>query len=210
MASEQERLASGKLYNIYDPGFAEKYKRKSELLQQINFPYPGVDPQAKLTALIGKMGHNCYVEPPFFCDFGDNITFGDDVYCNTNCIFLDSGKITIGDRVLIGPRVNLFAAGHPIDAGVRSEWLGFAKPITIGNDVWLGGNVTVNPGITIGSNVVIGSGAVVTKDIPENVVAAGNPCHVIRPISNRDKAKWQAEEADYVKDQGPVKKPHIQ
>ncbi|MCT3398705.1 sugar O-acetyltransferase [Lentilactobacillus hilgardii] len=210
MPSEEQRMLSGKLYNVYDKELGKKYERKDQLLHQINFPIPDVDPQAKLTELIGKMGQNCYIEPPFFCDFGDNITLGDDVYCNTNCIFLDPGKISIGSRVLIGPRVNLFAAGHPIDAGVRNKWLGFGKPITIGDNVWIGGGTTVNPGVTIGNNVVIGSGSVVTTDIPNNVVAVGNPCHVLRKITEQDKIYWQAEETDYVEDRGPLGSPDIQ
>lgn len=209
MSSEEQRMLNGQLYNVYSEELTPKYQRKDHLLHQINFPSSEINPQVKLKELIGKMGDNCYVEPPFFCDFGTNITFGDDVYCNTNCIFLDSGKITIGNRVLIGPRVNLFAAGHPIDATVRNHWLGVAKPITIGSDVWIGGGVTVNPGVTIGNNVVIGSGAVVTTDIPDNVVAVGNPCRVLRKITDQDQAEWRVKEQAYIKDRGPLKQPII-
>lgn len=197
MSTEEQRMLSGKLYNVYGKDLAKKYAQKDHLLHQINFAEEGTDVQKLFRQLLGQAGNNVYFEPPFFCDFGGNITVGDDVYCNTNGVFLDSGKITIGSRVLIGPRVNLFAAGHPIDAGVRNQWLGFAKPITIGDDVWIGGNATLNPGVTIGSNVVIGSGSVMTHDIPANSVAAGNPCRFIRPITADDKAEWENQEAEY-------------
>lgn len=197
MTTEEQRMLSGKLYNVYGKDLAEKYAKKDHLLHQINFAEEGTDVQSLFKQLLGQSGKNVYFEPPFFCDFGSNISVGDDVYCNTNCVFLDSGKITIGSRVLMGPRVNLFAAGHPIDAGVRNQWLGFAKPITIGDDVWIGGNATINPGITIGNNVVIGSGSVVTHDIPANSVAAGNPCKVIRPITKEDQLEWEKQADDY-------------
>ncbi|GAA2967873.1 sugar O-acetyltransferase [Lentilactobacillus parakefiri] len=197
MPTEEQRMLAGKLYNVYGKDLAKKYAKKDHLLHQINFAEEGTDVQKRFKQLLGQSGSNVYFEPPFFCDFGKNIRVGDDVYCNTNAVFLDSGKITIGNRVLLGPRVNLFAAGHPIDAGVRNKWLGFAKPITIGDDVWIGGNATVNPGVTIGNNVVIGSGSVVTHDIPANSVAVGNPCQVIRPITAADKAEWEAQEAAY-------------
>lgn len=197
MSTEEQRMLSGKLYNVYGKDLAKKYAQKDHLLHQINFAEEGTDVQKLFRQLLGRTGNNVYFEPPFFCDFGENITVGDDVYCNTNGVFLDSGKITIDSRVLIGPRVNLFAAGHPIDAGVRNQWLGFAKPITIGDDVWIGGNATLNPVVTIGNNVVIGFGSVVTHDIPANSVAAENPCRVIRPITADDKAEWENQEAEY-------------
>lgn len=144
------------------PKWQKKGDRKQALLATINHAGPHEDVQPKFAELLGQTGARCYIEPPFFCDFGDHISLGDDVYINTNAVFLDSGQITIGDRVLIGPRVNLFAASHPIAADVRTKWLALGHPIVIGNNVWLGGGVTVNPGVTIGENTIIGSGAVVT------------------------------------------------
>ncbi len=202
--TENERLLSGKLYNVYAEELTKKYERKDRLLRQINDPRTS-DSQSLLKKLLHSTGNHFYIEPPFFCDFGSNISVGDDFYANTNGIFLDSGKITIGDRVLIGPRVSLLAAGHPIDAAVRSNWLGFGHPITIGNDVWIGGGAIINPRVTVGSNVVIGSGAVVTKDIPDNVVVVGNPGHILRAITDEDKQYWQTQQQAYLKAMGPLK-----
>lgn len=126
-------------------------------------------------------------EPPFRCDYGYNIEIGENFYSNYNCTILDCAKVTIGNNVLFAPNVSLFTAGHPIDATLRAQEYEYAFPITIGNDVWIGGNTVINPGVTIGSNVVIGSGSVITKDIPSNCIAAGNPCRVIRDITEEDK-----------------------
>ncbi len=204
MTTNESRMLAGKLYNVYDAEMAKKGDRKQALLATINHAGPHEDVQPKFAELLGQTGARCYIEPPFFCDFGDHISLGDDVYINTNAVFLDSGQITIGDRVLIGPRVNLFAASHPIAADVRTKWLALGHPIVIGNNVWLGGGVTVNPGVTIGENTIIGSGAVVTHDVPANVVAAGNPCRVIRPITEADQTYWHQQEQDYLKEMGPL------
>ncbi len=141
--------------------------------------------------LINKMGirHTglIYFEPPFHCEYGSHISTGDNFYANTGCVMLDVAKITIGSNVLFGPHVYLLTAGHPIHPESRNSRYEYGIPITIGDNVWIGGNCTVLPGITIGNNVVIGAGSVVTKDIPDNVCAAGNPCKVIREITEADK-----------------------
>lgn len=148
-------------------------------------------------------GKGTYLEPPFYCEYGSHITVGDYFYANTGCIISDVGQVTIGDHVLLGPRVNILTAGHPIHPVSRNSGYEYGIPITIGDNVWVGGNVTVCPGVTIGNNVVIGAGSVVTKDIPANVVAVGNPCHVLREITDAerpyyfkhrqfDDAAWQA------------------
>lgn len=137
------------------------------------------------------------MEPPFYTDYGCNTEVGDNFYTNYECIILDIANVKIGNNVLFGPRVGLYTAGHPIDAVVRNEALEYGKPITIGDNVWVGGNVVVNPGVTIGNNVVIGSGAIVTKDIPDNVIAVGNPCRVLRKINADDKKYWELEKQKY-------------
>ena len=115
---------------------------------------------------------------------------GDNFYANYDCIILDVCPVTIGDNVMFGPRVCIYTAGHPLDAEIRATGIEFGKPVTIGNNVWIGGNSVINPGVTIGSNVVIGSGSVVTKDIPANVIAAGNPCRILRPLTEEDRQYW--------------------
>ena len=132
-----------------------------------------------------------YIETPVRFDYGYNTKVGHNFYANFDCIFIDDMEIRIGNNVMFGPRVALYTATHPIDKDVRSSLLEYSKPITIGDDVWVGGNTVINPGVTIGSNVVIGSGSIVTRNIPSNVIAAGNPCRVIRIIDKEDKIKWE-------------------
>lgn len=140
--------------------------------------------------LFDQAGEGAYIEPPFFCDYGRNTRVGRNFYCNYDCVFLDCGPITIGDNVMLGPKVALYAVNHPIDPAVRASNYDFPEPITIGSNVWIGGSAVICPGVTIGDNTVIGAGSVVTRDIPSNVVAAGNPCRVIRPITAEDTAFW--------------------
>ena len=140
--------------------------------------------------LFAEAGENAYVEPPFYCDYGRNTEVGKNFYCNYDCVFLDRGPITIGENVMFGPKVALYAVNHPIDPEVRATNWDYPEPITIGNNVWIGGSTVVCPGATIGDNTVIGAGSVVTKDIPANVVAAGNPCRVIRTITQEECDYW--------------------
>lgn len=128
-----------------------------------------------------------YFEPPFYCEYGTHIEVGESFYANTGCVMLDVGKITIGDHAFFGPNVALYTAGHPIHPDSRNSEYEYGIPITIGNNVWIGGNCVILPGIEIGDNVVIGAGSVVTKNIPDNVCAAGNPCRVIREITEEDR-----------------------
>ena len=151
-----------------------------------------------LRELFGHISEGSSLNPPFRCDYGSNISVGDHFFANYDCIFIDVCPITIGDNVFFGPRVCLYTAGHPIDADVRNMNLEYGKPITIGNNVWFGGNVVVNPGVTIGDNVVVGSGSIVTKDIPSGVIAAGNPCRVLREITDADKEYWTKLKDEYL------------
>ena len=145
--------------------------------------------------LLGGTGRTFRIEPPFRCDYGSHIYLGENFYANYELIVLDQCDVRFGDNVMLGPRVSLFSAGHPLDADIRNAGLEYGKPITVGSNVWMGGCVTVNGGVTIGDNVVIGSGSVVTHDIPSNVIAAGNPCRVLRPLTDADRAHWQQEAA---------------
>lgn len=142
-----------------------------------------------LRQLFEHLGENPYIEYNFRCEFGFNIKIGDNVLINHDLIILDCNQVTIGDNVYFGPRCGLFAANHSEDPAVRTAGGVYSKPITVGNQVWLGANVSLLPGVTIGDNCIIGAGSVVTKDIPANVVAAGNPCQVIRTIRIEDQ-EW--------------------
>ena len=135
-----------------------------------------------IRALLKSTKGNFLIEQPFFCDYGYHITIGENFYANHNLVILDATEITIGDNVFIGPNCGIYAAGHPIQIKERNEGLEYAKAIQIGNNVWIGGNVAILPGVSIGDNVTIGAGSVVTKDIPSNVIAYGNPCRVVKSI----------------------------
>lgn len=141
-----------------------------------------------LKGLFKETGSRFFIEPPFRCDYGYNIRLGENFYANYNLTILDSAPVHFGDDVLIGPNVSLFTASHPIHPEPRVAGWEFAKPIAIGDRVWIGGHTVINPGVTIGENTVIGAGSVVTKDIPANVVAVGNPCRVLREITEADRA----------------------
>lgn len=163
-------------------------KRKNALLKKLNYECETKEARrAVLSELFGHVGKNASVTPLFYCDYGFNISVGDNFYSNYNFTVLDCAKVTIGDNAFIGPNVGIYAVGHAIDPELRRRGAEFGLPITIGNDVWIGGHTVINPGVTIGNNVVIGSGSVVTRDIPDNVVAAGNPCRVLRSITDDDK-----------------------
>lgn len=147
----------------------------------------GLKKQAeRLSAILGKVGKNPTILPPFRCDYGSNIEIGDNFYANYNFTVLDVAKVTIGNNVFVAPNVSIYTAGHPIHYAIRNTGYEYGIPIEIGDNVWLGGNVVICPGVKIGSGSVIGAGSVVLKDVPENVVAAGNPCKVIRKITDED------------------------
>ena len=192
--TEREKCDAGLLYDTGFAGREEMHLKAADICWEYNHTRPSdMEKRTELICkLFGKVGKSPYVEPNFFCGFGFNIEVGDYFFANNNCNFVDPGKITIGDYVFLGPNCSLFTAHHPIDAQMRNQMLEYAAPITIGDNVWIGGNTVVVPGVTIGSDVVIGAGSVVTKDIPDHVVAAGNPCRVIRPITEEDR-KWRGK-----------------
>lgn len=157
-------------------------------------------PFANLKKFFGHAAKDMTITPPFYCDLGDMISFGEHFYSNTGLTILDDNKVTIGNNVYFGPHVSIFCPNHPVSAEVRSTGLEYELPVTIGDDVWVGGNVTINPGVTIGNDTVIGSGSVVTHNIPSHVVAAGVPCKVIRPITAKDNDYWKQQLQEYIED----------
>jgi len=202
--TEKERMLSSKLYIANDEELKRDFMRSRRLTRLINATTEEqLDERQRLFhELLGSAGENCWIETPFRCDYGCHIHVGDNFYANYDCIMLDVCDIHIGNNVFFGPRVCIYTAGHPVDADVRNALLECGKTVRIGDSVWVGGSTVINPGVTIGSNVVIGSGSVVTKDIPDGVVAAGVPCRVIRNITEQDKAFWEAQAADYYTDKG--------
>lgn len=143
--------------------------------------------------MFGRTGKSFLIEQPFYCDYGYNIEIGENFYSNVNCVILDGAKVTFGDNVFVAPNCGFYTAGHALDAEQRTRGLEYAYPITVGNNVWIGAQVCVLPGVTIGDNTIIGAGSVVTKSIPANVLAVGNPCRVVRQITEADKMKYGAE-----------------
>lgn len=197
--TQRERMLSGALYRSDDPELVEARRKARQLTRLYNATTEDeLDRRRELLSqLIGTLGEGGYIEPTFRCDYGCNIHIGDHFYANFDCVILDVAPVYIGDHVFIAPRVGIYTAAHPIDAGIRNEELEYGESIRIGDDVWIGGNVVINPGVTIGSDVVIGSGSVVTRDIPDHVVAAGNPCRVIRAITQRDREHWEVKREAY-------------
>ena len=186
--TEQEKCNAGLMYDTTFPGREEMHLECIDLCFDYNNTRPSDMKRREeiLRKLFGKLGKNPYVEPTIFCGFGWNIEAGDNFYANNNCVFVDPGKITFGDNVFIGPSCGFYTAHHPIHPELRNKLYEYARPITVGSDVWIGGGTVVLPGARIGSNVVIGAGSVVTGEIPDNVVAFGNPCKVYRAITEED------------------------
>lgn len=184
MLSEKQKMLSGALYDASDKELTQERIHARRLLAEFNRPVDGGTTRTgkELLALIPQSGANVSIQPPFYCDYGINISLGESVYMNFNCVVLDVCQVTIGSRTLIGPAVQIYAATHPMSAKERASGLEAGKPVTIGEDVWIGGAAIICPGVTIGDGAVIGAGAVVTKDIPARVFAAGNPARVIRQI----------------------------
>ncbi|HTN39469.1 MAG TPA: sugar O-acetyltransferase [Arachidicoccus sp.] len=191
--TEKEKMIAGAPYRADAPELVRERDFAKDLLFDLQKLRPSqVAKRVEgLKKLIGKYGHSFYFEFPFYCDYGYNIEIGDQFYANHNLIILDCAKVVIGHRAYIGPNVAIYTAGHPIHYERRNEGLEFALPIHIGDNVWIGGNVVINPGIRIGDNVVIGAGSIVTKDIPDNCVAVGNPCRVQREVNEADKKMYR-------------------
>ncbi|WZL80336.1 sugar O-acetyltransferase [Vallitaleaceae bacterium 9-2] len=195
---EWERMISEQLYNPYRVG-GDSFDRVHLAQKKFNESEFWHDKTAfeELKKCFHSAPDDMILTPPVYFDHGDRVKFGKHFYANTDLTILDENYVIFGDNVFLAPHVSIYTAGHPIDAEVRNMELEYAKPVTIGSDVWIGGNVIINPGVTIGDNVVIGSGSVVIKDIPCNVIAAGNPCRIIREITKKDKKKWKNQLKDY-------------
>ena len=198
MKTEREIMLSAQLYASADKeliALRKVCKRRVALYNQVAHEEDQV--QGLLADMLGAVGEGSYIEPDVYIDYGKNVYVGEAFYGNTGLTILDTCEVHIGDHVMIGPRVSLITAGHPIDSGVRNRGLEFGKPITIGDNVWIGANVFIGPGVTIRDNAIIGGGAVVVKDIPANAVAVGNPAKVMRDITSEDKDYWEQQEQAY-------------
>lgn len=184
MMTEKEKMLAGELYNPSEPEIKAAREKAHRLCQDYNnckFE-DAATKSAILKKLIPTQGSNLYIEAPFYCDYGENIHIGNDVYFNYDCVILDTAIVAIGDNCMFGPAVQIYTPLHPMNANERNTGIEYAEAITIGKNVWVGGNATILPGVTIGDNAVIGAGSVVTKNIPENSLAVGNPAKVIRTI----------------------------
>ena len=185
----RERMQSGKLYFCTDEEIAREQLECLEILYDYNHTRPSESQKREqiLKKLLAEMGENCYIEPPLHANWGKYTHFGSNVYANFNLTLVDDTDIFVGDNVMFGPNVVNATAGHPVDPPLREKVAQFNIPVRIGRNVWIGAGAIVLPGVTIGDNAVVGAGSVVTKDIPPNVVAVGNPCRVLREINDRDK-----------------------
>lgn len=187
--SEKEKMIRGMLYNPSDKQLVKDRHEARLIMKQYNDSSP-VEMEKRtsiLKELFGSTGNEIYIEPTFRCDYGYNIHVGEKFYANFDCVFLDVCPIRIGKNAMLAPCVHIYTATHPLDPDERNSGYELGKPVTIGDNVWIGGNTVINPGVTIGNNVVIGSGSVVTKSFPDNVVIAGNPAKIIKTIDVKQK-----------------------
>lgn len=184
MTTEREKMLAGELYDALDPELVAARDRARDLCQALNATREAERELRRriLGDLFGAGGDSVWMQPPFYCDYGSNIELGERVFFNFNCVVLDVCSVRIGSFSLFGPAVQIYTPMHPFGAELRRKQE-YGKPVTIGSDVWVGGGAIILPGVTIGSRAVIGAGSVVTRDVPEAVFAAGNPCRVIRPIT---------------------------
>jgi len=188
MNTEKEKMLAGELYNAMDPQLTDERLQARLLLKELN---DTSEDQAEertriLSTLLPDAGKGLWIQPPFYCDYGTNIKVGDQVFFNFNCVVLDVAPVTIGHRTLFGPNVQIYTATHPLNYKERAAGLESGKPIVIGDDVWIGGSVVICPGVTIGDRSVVGAGSVITRNVPPDVFAAGNPCRVIRSLSEKN------------------------
>lgn len=185
----REKMKNGLLYTDMGEGLEEERMNCKELIYDYNLTRPSQTIERKeiLKKLLGTTGDNFFIEPPLHMAYGKNTHIGENFYANFNLVIVDDGDVYIGDNVMIAPNVTISPTGHPVEPETRKLGMQFSIPIRIGNNVWIGSNSVILPGVSIGDNSVIGAGSIVTKDIPPNVVAVGNPCKVLRPIDENDK-----------------------
>jgi acetyltransferase-like isoleucine patch superfamily enzyme len=200
--NQKERMLEGLPYKAWLDGLSEERMENKLKIYDYNLLRPDEikKMEESIKDILGKTGDKIFIEQPFHCDYGKNIEIGNNFFANYNCTILDVGKVIIGENVQFAPNVSLYTAGHPIHPDSRNSGYEYGIGITIGDNVWLGGNVVVNPGVHIGNNVVIGSGSVVTKDIPDNVIALGNPCKVVREITEEDRKFYYKDKEFDVED----------
>jgi maltose O-acetyltransferase len=180
--SEKDKMLAGELYRASDPELVQERRRCRSLLHAFN-TQPDEDQRLDLLReLLGRIGNGAFIQRPFACDYGYNVSIGDDAFINFNAVILDCAAVTIGDGTQIGPGVQLLAADHPRDPRIRRDLLELARPISIGSNVWLGAAAIVLPGVSVGDDSIVGAGSVVTHDIPSGVLAVGNPCRVVREL----------------------------
>ena len=184
MPTEKEKMLAGDLYDPLDPQLSNERLEARLLIKELNDTREDAPEERNriLKQLIPNAAAGLWLQPPFYCDYGSNIHIGEKVFFNFNCVVLDVALVTIGSRTMFGPNVQIYTATHPIDFELRSSGVELGKSIFIGEDVWVGGSAVICPGVTIGDRTIIGAGSVVTRDIPADVFAAGNPCRVIRPL----------------------------
>ncbi|KYF74921.1 maltose acetyltransferase [Sorangium cellulosum] len=183
MKTEKEKMLAGELYDFRDAQLTAERRRARDLCQALNATRDEQqDERARLIQELFGAPVVAWIEPPFYCDYGTNISLGERVFFNFNCVVLDVGPVRIGDNVLFGPAVQIYTVNHPMSAAERRTGVEFSRPVEIGSDVWIGGGAILCPGVRIGAGTVIGAGSVVTRDIPANVFAAGNPCRVVRQL----------------------------
>lgn len=180
--TEKEKMLAGERYNLLDPDLELARKTVKNKLRTYNNSTEEEDRHSMLKDLLGSIGKNVTIWPPFNCIYGENIHLGDNIFFNLNCMIIDNNHVRIGDHAMFGPGVQIYTAAHPLDAVSRNQGWEVTRPITIGNSVWIGGSAILLPGVTIGDEAVIGAGAVVTRDVPAGVVVAGNPARIIRKI----------------------------
>lgn len=180
--TEKDKMLAGEIYNCLDPELEAERQRTKQLLRTYNLTVAEPERQILLTQLLGQIGQNSFIEPPFYCSYGENIYIGDHVYLNVLCTILDNNEVHIGQHVMMGPGVQIYTAAHLLQAGARNQGLEEAKPIVIEDNVWIGGGAILLPGVRIARNAVVGAGAVVSRSVPANTVVAGNPARVIREI----------------------------
>ncbi|BCJ93907.1 galactoside O-acetyltransferase [Anaerocolumna cellulosilytica] len=200
--NQKERMLTGLPYKAWLDGLSEERMENKLKIYEYNQIRPDEKKKAEelIRSILGKAGEDIHIEQPFHCDYGKNIEVGNNFFANYNCTILDVGKVIIGENVMFAPNVSIYTAGHPIHPDSRNSGYEYGIAITIGDNVWIGGNVVINPGVTIGHNVVIGAGSVVTKDIPDNVIAVGNPCKVIRAITEEDRKYYYKDKEFDVQD----------
>lgn len=200
--NQKERMLKNLPYKAWLDGLEEERLENKKKIYEYNNcrPDEGEKSQRLIREILGKTGENVYVEAPFRCDYGYNIEVGENFYANYNLVILDVGRVKIGKNAQFAPNVAIYTAGHPVHPDSRNSGYEYGIDITIGDNVWLGGNTVIMPGVHIGNNAVIGAGSVVTKDIPDDVVAAGNPCRVLRSITEEDRKYYYKDREFDVED----------